>query len=288
MLHYQTLEKQSFLLLQELMANPAINEAGFILAGGSALALQLGHRMSTDLDLFTNKPFNPQELKKALVEAFGDRISINSMNEIGFRGFIDGVKIDIVHFMYKNQHAPIIDNGIKLLNVDDISAMKVHAVANRGLRRDFVDLAEILQTQPLENILLNYMKQFNPSAMAYHHTMNALTYFGDAESTPQKMEILNGRKWEDVKKIVVTSVNKPTQKFTIPISKPPIAHNPHIEPSQQVARQKENVQQGQTLSNQTSKINEGTRQTTTNTETKSGQTPKLSGKEKVKPRLKVK
>ncbi|WP_106140454.1 nucleotidyl transferase AbiEii/AbiGii toxin family protein [Spirosoma oryzae] len=79
------------------MANPVMKSGEFTLAGGTALALQLGHRMSTDLDLFTNNPFDPIKLRDALRQTLGDRLSVHAMNEIGFRGFVDGVKIDVVY-----------------------------------------------------------------------------------------------------------------------------------------------------------------------------------------------
>ena len=228
MLHYQTLEKSSFDVLQELMQNSLLKNTGFMLAGGTALALQLGHRMSTDLDLFTATPFDSKDVSKALEETFGNRITITARNEIGFRGFIDDVKIDVLHFKYQGIHQPIEQDGLRILPVEAIAALKIHAVANRGLRRDFVDLGEILQKNPLETVLQSYFKQFSPSPSAFSHTMSALTYFNDAERTPQKIDVKNGRKWEDTKKIVIASVNKPgiLHKLTPPITVKP--SNPHI------------------------------------------------------------
>lgn len=228
MLHYQTLETPSFSVLQELMQHPLLKDTGFTLAGGTALALQLGHRMSTDLDLFTSVPFDSKHLSKALEETFGNRITITALNEIGFRGFIDDVKIDVLHFKYQNTHQPIVEDGLRIMPVEAIAAMKVHAVANRGLRRDFVDLAEILQKKPLETVLQSYYNQFKPSPSAFNHTMNALTYFNDAERTPQKIDIKNGRNWEDTKKIVMASVKQPGKlhKRLPPIAVKP--SNPHV------------------------------------------------------------
>jgi len=253
MLHYQTLETSSFAVLMELMQNKLLKDTGFVLAGGTALALQLGHRMSTDLDLFTALSFDTNTLSKALQETFGNRITITAKNEIGFRGFIDDVKIDVLHFKYQGTHQPIVQDGLRILPVEAIAALKVHAVANRGLRRDFVDLAEILQKKPLESVLQSYYNQFRPSPSAFNHTMSALTYFNDAERTPQKIEVKNGRKWEDTKKIVLASVNKPgvLHKLTPPITVKP--GNPHV---RQAADKP-----AQTLNNQTSQklINAGTK-----------------------------
>ena len=101
MLYYQTLEKEPYVVLHELMKNETLQKAGFVLAGGTALALQLGHRMSTDLDLFTAGRFDPRALRDELQNTYGNRLSIYAMNELGFRGFVDGVKLDIIQFPYK-------------------------------------------------------------------------------------------------------------------------------------------------------------------------------------------
>ena len=223
-MHYQTLEPQSYQLLNDLMEHEGLRVAGFVLAGGTSLALQLGHRMSTDIDLFTHKPFDPRQVAEELRQRFGPALDVYAMNDTGFRAFVGEVKIDMVYFPFKPQHPLIVKDKIRMLSVDDLSAMKVHAIANRGARRDFVDLAEILQVRPLEKILENYTRQFLPSFAAFQHTLKALTYFTDAEATPPKINIINGRNWNQTKDIVFRSMR---QKKEIISQKAPV----HIAPS---------------------------------------------------------
>ena len=228
MLHYQTLEPSSFHVLHELMDMLVLKEAGFHLAGGTALALQLGHRMSTDVDLFTPKGIDPRRIKAILEKEFGGRIDVYTVTDLGVRCFIDEVKVDMIHFPYKNVNKPLTEEGIRYLPVADIAAMKVHAVANRGARRDFVDLAEILQIMPLNQVMEAYKAQFNPARQALAHTSRALTYFKDAETTPDVLNSLNKRTWEQTKLIVGRSVRSPAVIQTSKPPKPAVASNPHV------------------------------------------------------------
>lgn len=228
MLHYQTLEKPSHDLLTDMMQQKGLEQAGFVLVGGTALALQIGHRMSTDIDLFTDKPFDPLLMKQALIDTYKDRVDVYAVTGNGLRGFIDGVKIDMVYFHYPNPFPIKEQDGIRMLSMDSLAAMKIHAVGNRGLKRDFVDLAELLQKKPLNKLMASYQQQFNPSPAAMGHLKRGLTYFGDAEATPQHMDIKNGRKWEQVKDIVLKSVKNPNAIQVMKAPKEAVAHNPHV------------------------------------------------------------
>lgn len=227
MLHYQSLDTSTYNVLQELMANPTLKEAGFVLCGGTALTLQLGHRMSTDIDLFSPLNVTAPKMKSFMEKTFGDRLDITSMSDLGIRGFLDGVKLDMIKFPYPMKHSPLEINGLRVLSLNDASAMKLHAAANRGARRDYVDVAELLQKMPFENILTNYQNQFNPSAQALEHTRRAITYFDDAERTTNAIHMLNGRRWETTKQIIRQSVANPRHVQLLPPPKPPLATNPH-------------------------------------------------------------
>jgi len=101
-------------------------------------------------------------------------------------------------------------------------------VANRGARRDFVDLAEILQIMPLREVLHAYKEQFKPEPAAMAHTSRALSYFGDAESTPDLINTLNKRDWEQIKLIVQRSVRSPNFVHTTRAPLQAMPSNPHL------------------------------------------------------------
>jgi hypothetical protein len=185
-------------------------------------------RQSTDIDLFTAQKITPESMQKYMEKNFGDRVEVYAKSDLGIRGYLDGIKFDMIHFPYPMQHKHARADTIRFLELNDAVAMKVHAVANRGLRRDFYDLAEILQKMPLNEVLLNYQKQFNPSPKAMEHTRRSLTYMGDAEVDSAKVAVRNGRSWDQVRKIIAKAVNSPSQ---IPYLKEPIkqkATNPHL------------------------------------------------------------
>lgn len=228
MLHYQTLEPDSFKLLTELMANQTLKDAGFLLCGGTALALQMGHRMSTDLDIFTNKNVPVNKMVDFMQKTYGDRLEVLAISDTGFRGYLDGVKLDMIRFPFKMNHPPVEKDGLRLLDVRDGAAMKVHAIANRGLRRDYVDLSEILQKYPLDTVMESYKAQFNPSPQALQHTKLAMNYFGDAERTSNAIDIKNGRTWEQTKLIINKSMSNPRHIQTYKAPKPAVASNPHV------------------------------------------------------------
>lgn len=227
MYHLQTIDAKPYQLLQELMTNQDLQKAGFLLCGGGALALHLGHRQSTDIDLFTPRAITPDSMRKFMEQTFGSRVEVYSQSDLGVRGFLDGIKFDLIRFPYQMKHPPVTEQNIRLLDLRDAVAMKVHAVANRGLRRDFYDLAEILQKMPLREVLANYQQQFSPSPNALAHTVRALTFFTDAEADSTKVDVRNGRTWDQVKKIMVNAVRFPVQIPSLKAPLKPVPHNPH-------------------------------------------------------------
>jgi len=246
--YYQTIDPKAYSVLGELMANPQIKANEFVLCGGGALALHLGHRQSTDLDLFTNRSIGPDQMQQVLSNMFSDRLSLYNQSELGVRAFVDGVKLDMIRFPYDFQH-PVVNSGaIRFLEKEDAIAMKLHAVAGRGLRRDFYDLAEILQKVPLSQALLLYKNQFNPSPTAMNHTMKALTYFGDAEKDSNKIDIKNGRTWDQVRRIVQQSIQQPNRIHLVGGTKLIKPENPHERLAKQPAPEKLKPSQSRSVS----------------------------------------
>ena len=107
----------------------------FSLAGGTALSLYYGHRLSVVLDLFSTKDFSTGDIIPALEKAFKGFVYRNVNNPIGLFGFIDDVKVDFIRHHYH----PIIQNFFS-----DIIAMKINAVLKRAAKKDFWDIAELL------------------------------------------------------------------------------------------------------------------------------------------------
>lgn len=128
MLQYRTLPPGTVELLKTLMQAPIL--ADFALAGGTALALQMGHRESYDLDFFSQTRFSPEEVFFKLKEEFN--ADLISQSESILITFIREIKVDCVYHPFQFKHPILEMEGIRLLHIEDIAAMKLSAVAGRG------------------------------------------------------------------------------------------------------------------------------------------------------------
>ena len=156
MLQTQTVDRSTLGLLKDLMDMPELKQ--FALVGGTNLSLRLGHRLSIDLDLFTNEPFNTEGLARALTTQFPNT-TIASRSETMLFAYINEVKIDMVLLPYPYIE-PVEDyDGIRLVSLSDIVAMKMSAIARRGVKKDFWDVAELLDMYSLSEMIAFY-KEF--------------------------------------------------------------------------------------------------------------------------------
>lgn len=177
MLHTQTVAPQTLGLLKQLEAESRL--AAFNLAGGTALALYLGHRVSVDLDLFTPESFDAGELEAFLSQRYGFQTAFRRPDTL--KGMIDGVKIDCIAHKYAYLRQPYAESGIRLYSIEDIVAMKLSAIADDGSRlKDFVDIACLSTRIPFYEMLKCYERKF-PQANVIR-PFKALTYFDDIDS----------------------------------------------------------------------------------------------------------
>ena len=164
MLHVNTVEPKTLDLLRRLLAHEECRH--FSLAGGTALALHLGHRISVDLDLFTQERFDSNALFESLrdSEVFRDAVAScsQSINSLSLFIKTEGqeVKVDFIRHHYSNL-IPIqkIDN-IRIFSVQDIAAMKLNAIANRGAKKDFFDVHSLLTRFSLDDLLAFFENKY--------------------------------------------------------------------------------------------------------------------------------
>ena len=204
MLQYSTIEPRTLDILKGLMKIPALND--FCLVGGTALALYFGHRVSVDIDLFSTTEFNNESLIAPLEERFPGFSYRNTHNPIGLFGFIDGIKIDLVkHHHHPLIEIPVVDDGIRIVGIHDIMAMKIAAIMKRGVKKDFWDIAELLNYYKVEDLISYYTKKY-PSQQLLVSVPFALTYFIDAEESEDPIS-LKGQTWKTVKKFIQQKVS---------------------------------------------------------------------------------
>ncbi|MFH2024265.1 MAG: nucleotidyl transferase AbiEii/AbiGii toxin family protein [bacterium] len=176
------------------------------LAGGTAAALQLGHRISVDFDFFTTKEFVPKvfsaELSKlgSFDEEQADKGTV--------LGNFEGIKFSLFIYKYPLLSPLLKYLSLNIADIDDIAAMKIDAVATRGLKRDFVDLYFICESgYELAQILNSYNKKYGKLASNLIHIQKSLVFFNDAE--PDEMpRMLKEVNWEEVKKYFESEVKK--------------------------------------------------------------------------------
>jgi hypothetical protein len=206
MLHLETIEPKTLELLKRLQAlQPLANTR---LVGGTALALQFGHRVSVDLDIFGKWDLNlPLD---ALFAECGKTIREGGEEQSRLQFFtIDGIKVDCVTYDCPWLEPPIEENGVRIAGIDDIAAMKLNAITNRGTRKDFVDMAFILDRMPLERVFELFQRKYtnvNP-ALAWR----SIVYFDDAEDFPMP-KMLVPFDWEEAKNRILQAVRELERK----------------------------------------------------------------------------
>lgn len=195
MLQYSTVEPNTLDVLKKLMAIPELNS--FYLVGGTALALYYGHRLSVDLDLFSTEDFDTQYLISAIEREFKD-FTYSNPNPIGLFGFIGDIKVDFVRYFQHTLIAePMIIDGIRLISIKDIMAMKIAAILKRGVKKDFWDMSELLRHYSIQDIIDAYNQKF-PNQQMLISIPRAITYFIDAEESEDPVS-KKGQTWKTVK-----------------------------------------------------------------------------------------
>lgn len=182
------------------------------LAGGTALALQAGHRRSLDLDFFIpEKTFVPSEVIRHFAK---NRWKINIAKEGTIYAELDGVKVSFIAYpFFVPKEAFCWYGSVRILQPADIAVMKIVAISQRGVKRDFVDLYwYAAQKEPLLEITKKLPYQYPMVAHNYHHILKSLTYFTDADLDPMP-KIFFKTSWREIKKYFQKEVPQVTRQL---------------------------------------------------------------------------
>lgn len=185
----------------DLASRSALDD--FYLAGGTGLALQLGHRRSIDLDLFRETEFGSSELRDRLRGLAGLRKLETALGTVHLQ--LHGVKVSFLHYPYPLLFPLRQFERIAVADPRDIACMKLDAIANRGSRRDFVDLHLAAQTYGLSGIFGWFAQRYASVSYSRTHLFKALTYFEDAEREPMP-DMLVPLDWAAVKQYFLSQV----------------------------------------------------------------------------------
>jgi predicted nucleotidyltransferase component of viral defense system len=194
MLQEQVIPEHSLVLLREI--SPVLADEGFYLAGGTALALRLGHRVSVDLDFFRKEAFDPSEILSLLKGIAGDELRIVQQTGGSLCLFMKETKVEVFHYSDSLLSPVEVIDGVTLSSMRDNVAMKLSAVMNRGTQKDFVDVASLLDEYSLEVMLAWFTEKYPQSEILM--VLKSLSWFNDAEAEPDPA-FLKGQDWEGVK-----------------------------------------------------------------------------------------
>ena len=210
MLHEEIVERTTLELLTALMHDPEL--ANFNLAGGTALALYIGHRKSIDLDLFTPESFDATTLGEYLTRRYGFIGTFNRKNTL--KGTIDGVAVDCITHAYPLTDPVVVSpEGIRLYSMRDIAAMKLSAIADNGSRlKDFIDVAYLSTYLSLTDMLQAYEAKFPSSTRI--RPIKGLTFFDDIDFTEPIHLIGNTYNWKYVAKRLTDMIRQPRTVFS--------------------------------------------------------------------------
>jgi hypothetical protein len=176
MLYKETVDPGTLALIKSLQEKDYLSN--FNMVGGTALSLQLGHRKSIDIDLFTNIDFFPSSL---LDNLRGDyEFKLDAMEKNTLRGFINEVKIDFITQKGVLVKPLIIEDSIKMVSKEDIGAMKVSVIAGDGTRiKDFIDVYFLLKLNSFGDLISWYKKKYKLDSD--FHAVKSLVYFNDID-----------------------------------------------------------------------------------------------------------
>jgi predicted nucleotidyltransferase component of viral defense system len=202
----KTLLPDTFRAIQLVSDVPEIKKA--YLAGGTSLALQLGHRISVDLDFFTEQEFSEKELSVKLANLPGFVQDGTAWGTVW--GKIGQTKFSMFYCKYSLLEQTVPFEGIQLASLADIAAMKIHAIEDRGTRRDFVDIYFLSKKYSLEEMLTFYQRKYVVLEDHLYSILRSLDYFEDAEQEQQMPQMLVPVNWEEI----MQYFRKETQGFT--------------------------------------------------------------------------
>lgn len=167
------------------------------LAGGSGLALHLGHRVSVDFDFFAPESFNQETLAKNLSEH--GKFSVTRTAPDTLLGVFENTKFSIFCYKYPLISEPIDYLGIRVASKIDIGAMKIAAIMDRGTKKDFIDLYFLSKDNLLlDDCLIYYDKKYGVLANNVYSIVTSMSYFDQAEKS-EMPKMLKPVDWKDVK-----------------------------------------------------------------------------------------
>jgi len=200
LMHYEALDERRRALLPALGAF----KEDFYLAGGTALALQIGHRVSVDFDFFTEKDFETEELYERIQKVFGEVQRTQESHRTLAVVMPGDVKASFMGYKYPLLDASVDTEYLRLASLRDIGCMKLSTIVSRAELKDYVDLFFIFKQISLTQLLIDLSKKI--SSLDQNFVLKALVSFGDVDVGP--IDFIKGHAvtFEEIQKSIIQSV----------------------------------------------------------------------------------
>lgn len=203
-MHPKVLSESGWRILRKLIKEQALE--AWTLAGGTGLALQIGHRYSEDLDFFRAESFDTEAILLRIAQV-GD-VAVQGRSADTLHVVVGGLRLSFLR-----QQAPLLFpakpyRGVMIADVRDIAVMKVVAIGGRGSRKDFVDLFFYLQAGgSLSDLFSMLQRRFAGIDYNQYHLLKSLLYFEDAEAEPMP-RMVRPLSWSAVKRTLIAEVRR--------------------------------------------------------------------------------
>jgi len=185
----------------------------FYLAGGTALALQIGHRDSIDFDFFCSKDIDTKKLFEELTEVFSAFKILKIQEEKNsLTVLIDSdIKLSFFTYKYKLLNKLIDEENLRLASILDIGCMKLSAIVSRAANKDYIDIFYILQNIKLEDLLKKAQEKFPD--LDKNLILKSLVYFEDIDIEPIVFKNNNNVSFKEVKEFLEKEVRSLIKKY---------------------------------------------------------------------------
>lgn len=198
MLHLNTIDESVHHTLLSLMGKDYLRD--FALVGGTSLALRYGHRNSIDIDLFSPIKFDGEILRMTL-EIEYKNFNFSGSNKYMMFCYINEVKTDFILHPHRLLKPIEVIDDIRMFSIEDVTAMKLQAVTQRGSKKDFYDVWQLLQVMTAQQLIEIYAAKYTESQVWM--LLNSLLYFIDAEQQAPPEIFINNLTWDKVKKTII-------------------------------------------------------------------------------------
>jgi hypothetical protein len=204
-MHPECVEEKARILMSRL--GPTLGMHGGVLAGGTGLALHVGHRIGVDLEFFSRKPFRVSEVLEEL-RALAGMVEPVMMDERAMIVEADGVRLSLVqspeHFVEPTTRV----NGCDVASVAEIAAMKLVAISQGGTRTDFIDLYSVLQSTPFRKVAHSALELYGAAALEPIVIGKGLVWFRDADDQADPVYVGTSVAWQHIKDFFRSSLRQ--------------------------------------------------------------------------------